>query len=81
MNQTRLESLTEVSINVAIGWVTGIVTQLILFPMFNISVPLSDQFWISIVFTVVSIVRSYAIRRWFNAGIHKLAVEFIRKIV
>jgi hypothetical protein len=80
MNQTRLESLTEVSINVAIGWVTGIVTQLMLFPMFNINVPLGDQFWISIVFTVVSIVRSYAIRRWFNAGIHKLAVEFIRKI-
>lgn len=80
MNQTRLESLAEVSINVAVGWVTGIVTQLILFPLFNINVPLSDQFWISIAFTFVSIVRSYIIRRWFNAGIHKLAISVIRKV-
>lgn len=81
MNQTRLESLAEVVINVIIGWVVGLTTQLIIFPIFDIKVSFSDQFWISVVFTFVSIVRSYAIRRWFNAGIHKLAAEFIRKLV
>lgn len=80
MNQTRLESLAEVIINVIIGWVIGLVTQLIVFPIFDIHVTFSDQFWISVVFTVVSIVRSYAIRRWFNAGIHKVVVAFVRKL-
>lgn len=81
MNQTRLESLAEVIINVIIGWGVGLLTQLVVFPIFNIHVSFGDQFWISVVFTVVSIVRSYAIRRWFNAGIHKVAVQFIRKFV
>jgi len=81
MNQTKLESLAEVIINVIIGWCIGLLTQLAVFPLFNIHVTFSDQFWISVVFTVVSIVRSYAIRRWFNAGIHKLAIKFIRNLV
>ena len=81
MNQTKLESLAEVVINVMIGWVVGLLTQLWAFPLFDIHVTFGDQFWISVIFTVVSIVRSYAIRRWFNAGIHKMAVQFIRKLV
>ena len=81
MNQTKLESLAEVIINVIIGWGVGLLTQLVVFPIFDIHVTFSDQFWISVVFTVVSIVRSYAIRRWFNAGIHKVVVKFIRRFV
>lgn len=80
MNQTRLESLVEVIINVVIGWIIGLITQLIVFPMYNIHVVFTDQLWISSVFTVVSIIRSYIIRRWFNAGIHKISVSFIKKI-
>ena len=81
MNQTKLESLAEVIINVVIGWFIGLLTQLLIFPPFGIHVTLSDQFWISMVFTVVSIVRSYIIRRWFNAGIHKVTAKFIRRFV
>ena len=81
MNQTKLESLAEVIINVVIGWIIGLATQLLVFPIFGIHISFGDQFWISVVFTVVSIVRGYAIRRWFNAGIHKVAVKFIRKFV
>jgi hypothetical protein len=81
MNQTKLESLAEVIINVVIGWIIGLATQLLVFPIFGIHISLGDQFWISVVFTVVSIARSYIIRRWFNAGIHKIAVNFIRKLV
>jgi hypothetical protein len=81
MNQTKLESLAEVIINVVIGWIIGLATQLLVFPIFDIHISLGDQFWISVVFTVVSIARSYIIRRWFNAGIHKIAANFIRKLV
>jgi hypothetical protein len=81
MNQTKLESLTEVIINVIVGWIIGLLTQLLVFPIFDIHISFGDQFWISVVFTVVSIARSYMIRRWFNAGIHKVVANFIRKLV
>ena len=80
MHQTRLESLAEVTINVIIGWVIAFVTQIIVFPAFNIHVSLVNQFWISVIFTVVSIIRGYVIRRWFNAGIHRIVIEFIRNV-
>lgn len=81
MNQTKLESLAEVIINVAIGWVIALLTQLIVFPLFGINVTVGEQLSISVIFTAVSIIRSYVIRRWFNAGIHRLAVNFIRNLV
>ena len=81
MRQTKLESLLEVVINVAIGWVVALLTQLIVFPMYGIHVTVGEQLGISVIFTVVSIIRGYIIRRWFNAGIHKVAVNFIRRLV
>lgn len=80
MNQTKLESLAEVIINVAIGWVIAFLAQLIIFPMFGINVTLGEQLSISVIFTAVSIIRSYVIRRWFNAGIHRLVVTFVKRL-
>jgi hypothetical protein len=79
VNQTRLESLIEVCVNVAIGWVLAIITQLIIFPLFGIHIGFGDQILISIVFTVISIGKGYVIRRWFNGRIrgisHKIATR------
>ena len=80
MHQTKLESLAEVTLNVAIGWVIALLTQLIVFPLFGINVTVGEQLSISVIFTVVSIIRSYVIRRWFNAGIHRLVVTFVKKV-
>lgn len=80
MNQTKLESLAEVIINVAIGWVIALLTQLIVFPMFGINVTVGEQLSISVIFTAVSIARTYVIRRWFNAGIHRLVVTFVKRL-
>ena len=81
MNQTRLESLVEVCINVIIGWVVALITQIIVFPQFGIHVTVGEQLSISVIFTAVSIIRGYIIRRWFNAGIHRLVVDFCKKII
>jgi uncharacterized protein YacL len=81
MNQTRLESLVEVIIGVIIGWIIGLLTQLLAFPLFGINVSFADQFLLSVIFTIVSIIRGYAIRRWFNAGIHKLVANSIKKFL
>jgi hypothetical protein len=35
-------------------------------PQFGYNVTYSDAFWIGVVFTFISIARSYILRRWFN---------------
>ena len=79
MNQSKLESLAEIGVNIVIGWIVGLTAQVFFFPLIGIEASLSQNFISSIIFTVISIIRSYAIRRWFNAGIHKFVVNFVRK--
>ena len=52
--------------NVAIGYMVALASQLAIFPMFGIHIPLSDNIAIGAWFTVISIIRSYAVRRLFN---------------
>lgn len=35
-------------------------------PLFGHRVSLADSFWLTCIFTVISLVRSYALRRFFN---------------
>lgn len=73
MQQTRLGSLIESLMNIAIGYGVALLSQIAIFPMFGIHVPLSTNLWIGAWFTVISLVRSYIIRRWFNARLHSAA--------
>lgn len=67
MQQSRLGSLIESLMNIVIGYGVALLSQLVIFPIFNIHIPLSANLWIGVWFTVISLVRSYVIRRWFNA--------------
>lgn len=78
MTQSRLGSLYEAIINVLIGYSIALLSQLAIFPLFGIHVPLRSNLFIGAWFTVISLVRSYAIRRWFNARIHRLAERIAR---
>jgi hypothetical protein len=66
MSQTKTHSLIESATNILIGYTVALVSQLVIFPMYGINIPLSDNIAIGAWFTVVSLVRSYVIRRWFN---------------
>ena len=66
MSQSRLMSGVEAVTNVAVGYGVAVGTQLVVFPWFGLDVPMTDTLLIGAVFTVVSIVRSYALRRLFN---------------
>lgn len=66
MMQSRLHSFIESCINVAIGFGIALATQIVVFPWFGIHIPLSQDMFITAIFTVVSIARSYFIRRLFN---------------
>ena len=64
--QTKLESLTEAVINTFIGFVIAFISQLIIFPIVGVDVTLGQNFILTILFTLVSIIRTYIIRRYFN---------------
>jgi hypothetical protein len=73
MNQTKLGSFIEAMLNVAIGFSINFVANLCIFPLFGMHISLSDNFLMGLIYTVISVVRSYAIRRWFNAMLHNAA--------
>lgn len=66
MMQTRIQSFIESCINVAIGYGVALASQMLVFPIFGINIPLSSNLAIGAIFTVISIARSYAVRRIFN---------------
>lgn len=78
MNQSRLESFVEACINVGIGFIVSFTIQLITFPMFGIHVSMGTHLGVITVFTVASVARSYVIRRFFNARLHRLAQRIAR---
>jgi len=64
--QTKLQSLTESITNILIGYLIALMSQLLIFPMFDIILPLSDNLLIGLYFTMISLIRSYILRRYFN---------------
>ena len=65
--QTKKQSLIESLTSTMIGIIIGIVLNLTVLPIFGYPVSVADSLWISVIFTIVSISRSYIIRRWFNS--------------
>jgi hypothetical protein len=64
--QSRTWSAIESVANVAVGYGIAVATQLIVFPLFGLHASLTDNLAIGAIFTVVSLVRSYVLRRVFN---------------
>ncbi len=64
--QSKRQSAIESVTNIAVGYLVAVLSQIAIFPMFGIAVSLGDNLAIGAWFTVISLVRSYAIRRIFN---------------
>lgn len=73
MRQSRLGSLVESLINILIGYTISVTSTQIIFPLYGYPVTLSDNLWIGAWFTVISVVRSYVIRRYFEGRLHRLS--------
>ena len=69
--QSRLQSLVEAWANVLIGFAINMAANIVVLPAFGYNVTVSDAFGIGLVFTVISVARSYALRRWFNSKLRK----------
>ena len=68
MSQSRRRSMIESVANVAVGYLVAVGSQVVIFPMFGIDVPLRSNFLIGLWFTGISLTRSYCLRRVFNKG-------------
>ncbi|ABL70159.1 DUF7220 family protein [Paracoccus denitrificans] len=67
MKQSRLMSLAESVANVIVGYGVAVVTQILIFPIFGLHTTLAQNLKIGAAFTVMSIARSFALRRVFEA--------------
>jgi hypothetical protein len=66
MSQTRLGSFIESWANVVIGFGINWGANMLVLPLFGFYVTGAQAFGIGVLFTVISVVRSYALRRAFN---------------
>lgn len=64
--QSKTFSFIESIVNVIIGYFVSLFGQIIIFPIFNIKVDLQTNLYIGAGFTVISIIRSFILRRIFN---------------
>ncbi len=66
MQQTKKHSFIEVCLSTAIGYLVAVLTQYFIFPYFDIYTSFQSNLQIGLIFTAISIIRSYVIRRLFN---------------
>jgi hypothetical protein len=66
MSQSRTMSLVESIANVSTAYGVAVATQIAIFPLFGLRTTLAANLAMGAIFTVVSIARSYCLRRAFE---------------
>ena len=66
MSQSRTMSLVESIANVLAGFGVAVATQIAIFSLFGLRTTLAENLAMGAIFTVVSIARSYCLRRVFE---------------
>jgi hypothetical protein len=67
MKQSRLMSLVEAVANIVVGYGVAVATQILIFPVFGLQTTLVQNLKLGGIFSLVSIARSFALRRLFEA--------------
>lgn len=68
--QSRRMSLIEAVSNVAVGYLLAVVTQIVVFPLFDLHPSLGENIALGAIFTAISLIRGYALRRLFDRWTH-----------
>ena len=67
MKQSRAMSLVESVANVVVGYGIAVASQILIFPAFGLHMTMAQNLKLAAAFTVISICRSFALRRLFEA--------------
>lgn len=80
MNQSRIESFIESSVNIASGFVVSLIFwTFVVVPVWKLPVTMGQNIEITGWFTVLAVVRSYLWRRFFNVSMHKRVHSWLTK--
>lgn len=71
MSQSKRHSWVEAWANVAIGYTINIGANALIFPLFGINIALTTNLGLGLVYTTISVIRSYVLRRVFNRKTNK----------
>jgi hypothetical protein len=71
-------AILEAWANICLGFSFNLLANFILLPLVGVHPSLSANFWLGWPYTVVSLVRQYAIRRWFAERVHRAAKALAR---
>lgn len=69
--QSRLHSFVEAWANTLLGFVLSVAAGFVIYPLFGYPVTFAQNLGITMCFTIVSVIRSYVVRRYFNAKLRK----------
>jgi len=72
MSQPKLHSFVEAWVDVLIGFGVSFAANMLILPRFGYNVSVNHALGIGLLFTVVSVVRGYAVRRLFNRMYRRL---------
>ena len=64
--QTRIGSLVESLLNILVGFSIALASYMLIMPLYGIHTSFKTDLAITFWFTLVSVIRSYALRRMFN---------------
>ncbi|HEX7648517.1 MAG TPA: hypothetical protein VF450_14015 [Noviherbaspirillum sp.] len=64
--QTKFASLVEAGANIVVGFSINWCANMLVLPLFGFHLTGGTAFDIGLVFTAISLTRSYVLRRWFN---------------
>jgi hypothetical protein len=67
MKQSRAMSMVEAVANVVVGYGLAVGAQLVVFPWFGLPALVADALGIAAIFTLITLIRGYALRRAFEA--------------
>jgi len=64
--QSKLQSFWEAWVNILIGFSINFLANMLILPLFGFNITVGDNLIIGVIYTLISLARSYAVRRWFN---------------
>lgn len=68
MRQTKKDSLKEAGVNIMVGYTVNVTANAFILPLFGWVISTRENLTLGLAYTAVSLIRTYAIRRFFNRG-------------
>ena len=78
--QTRREIIIEVWISILIGFGINWIMNWFLLPMVGATFTAAENFWLGAIYTLVSVLRGFAVRRWADRHIRQFATSLARRL-